>query len=316
MQLVRGAFSELHGDASDCEHEAGEAFAYTRWQPQATNAAQSLFTSDSSSASAPLPPNDIIGMLVSIYGSKELFVNEYKSILADRLLCKTDFDIDDEIGSLELLKLKFGENSLHDCEVMVRDFTISRRVNANVHQRSEGKQNKEVSPGPENQNHLSKLSTIILSKEFWPQLQESDAVPVLPPAIERAMGEFKDSYAVLKHPRYLTYAKHLGTVELELDFADRSLTFNVNPLLASFVSCFDGHTRRSVPQLCDALQLESETVIQGTHMPMCVCVCATVVSWVWFYTYMHACRHALLGGQCRGQRDQRRRDRRYVLRDH
>jgi anaphase-promoting complex subunit 2 len=35
---------------------------------------------------------DLLWTLVNIYGSKELFVNEYRSMLADRLLEKTDFD--------------------------------------------------------------------------------------------------------------------------------------------------------------------------------------------------------------------------------
>jgi anaphase-promoting complex subunit 2 len=49
---------------------------------------------------------DIIGMLVGIYGSKELFVNEYRIMLAEKLLSKSDYDIDREIRTLELLKVK------------------------------------------------------------------------------------------------------------------------------------------------------------------------------------------------------------------
>lgn len=35
---------------------------------------------------------DLLWTLVDIYGSRELFVNEYRSMLADRLLNMTDFD--------------------------------------------------------------------------------------------------------------------------------------------------------------------------------------------------------------------------------
>ena len=45
-------------------------------------------------------------MLVGIYGSKELFVNEYRVMLAEKLLSKSDYDIDREIRTLELLKVK------------------------------------------------------------------------------------------------------------------------------------------------------------------------------------------------------------------
>jgi anaphase-promoting complex subunit 2 len=42
--------------------------------------------------------SDILSMLVNIYGSPELFVNEYRSMLADKLLAITDYDTDKEVG--------------------------------------------------------------------------------------------------------------------------------------------------------------------------------------------------------------------------
>jgi hypothetical protein len=39
------------------------------------------------------------------------------ALLAERLLAKTDYECDREIRTLELLKLRFGEASLHNCEV-------------------------------------------------------------------------------------------------------------------------------------------------------------------------------------------------------
>lgn len=50
---------------------------------------------------------DIISMLVNIYGSKELFVNEYRSLLSNRLLAQRSYDTDKEIRYLELLKLRY-----------------------------------------------------------------------------------------------------------------------------------------------------------------------------------------------------------------
>lgn len=48
---------------------------------------------------------DILGMLVSIIGSKDQLVNEYRVMLAEKLLNKSDYDIDSEIRTLELLKV-------------------------------------------------------------------------------------------------------------------------------------------------------------------------------------------------------------------
>merc|ERR1719187_2847175 len=76
---------------------------------------------------------DIISMLVNIYGSKELFVNEYRSLLSNRLLSNRSYDTDKEIRYLELLKLRFGDVPLHQCEVMLKDIGDSKRINSLLH---------------------------------------------------------------------------------------------------------------------------------------------------------------------------------------
>lgn len=75
---------------------------------------------------------DIISMVVDIYGSKELFVREYRQLLAERLLNQLDFDPEKEIRNLELLKLRFDESLLHLCEVMLKDISDSKRINAHI----------------------------------------------------------------------------------------------------------------------------------------------------------------------------------------
>ena len=69
--------------------------------------------------------SDIISMLVNIYGSKELFVNEYRTLLADRILTHFNYDTEKEIRYLELLKLRFGESQLHYCEVIRKIIVLS-----------------------------------------------------------------------------------------------------------------------------------------------------------------------------------------------
>lgn len=48
---------------------------------------------------------DILGMIVGIIGSKDQLINEYRVMLAEKLLNKSDYDIDSEIRTLELLKV-------------------------------------------------------------------------------------------------------------------------------------------------------------------------------------------------------------------
>ena len=49
---------------------------------------------------------DVLALLVSIYGSTDLFVSEYRSILAGRLLQNYEYFSDVEVKTLELLKIR------------------------------------------------------------------------------------------------------------------------------------------------------------------------------------------------------------------
>ena len=115
---------------------------------------------------------DVLGMVVGIIGSKDQLVNEYRVMLAEKLLNKSDYDIDTEIRTLELLKvmmklckifirnielkcpircfsfslltllmschfvhfcqIHFGESSMHKCEIMLNDLIDSKRTNTNI----------------------------------------------------------------------------------------------------------------------------------------------------------------------------------------
>lgn len=71
-------------------------------------------------------------MLVNIYGSKTLFVKEYRKLLSDRLLLNQHFDTEEEIRNLEFLKIRFGDTELHNCEVMLKDVADSKRINTHL----------------------------------------------------------------------------------------------------------------------------------------------------------------------------------------
>jgi len=77
---------------------------------------------------------DVVSLLVGIYGSKEMFIKEYKEMLADRLLGNPSYSTEKEMQNLELLKTRFGEAALSHCEVMLQDIKDSKRINVNVQQ--------------------------------------------------------------------------------------------------------------------------------------------------------------------------------------
>lgn len=60
---------------------------------------------------------DLLSLLVGIYGSKKSFLVEYRNLLGQRLLRQLTFDTAAQMRHLELLKLRFGEADLQECEV-------------------------------------------------------------------------------------------------------------------------------------------------------------------------------------------------------
>jgi hypothetical protein len=88
---------------------------------------------------------DLLTLLVNIYGSRELFVIEYSRVLSQRLLSKpfSDFVLDQEERTVELLKVRFGEAAMVKCEAMMKDMVESKRISHAI--RSLAEKNKATS---------------------------------------------------------------------------------------------------------------------------------------------------------------------------
>ena len=124
-----------HGSSADNQDECGEddetPAVAAQWTPRlrandallaaaaASRHAQSTNSGGGSGSSR--GGFDIVGSLISIYGSKELFVSEYRVMLAGKLLKLESYDTSREVSTLELLKLRFGDAAMHQCEIMVRN---------------------------------------------------------------------------------------------------------------------------------------------------------------------------------------------------
>ena len=50
-------------------------------------------------------------------------------MLDQRILTKPNASYTDELRNLELMKCRFGDESLHQCDVMLRDIKDSLRLN-------------------------------------------------------------------------------------------------------------------------------------------------------------------------------------------
>lgn len=224
--------------------------------------------------------SDLISMLVNIYGSKEMFVTEYRNMLADRLLSKADFDVEQcvlctrgaaatlrftttrpsltllptrrEAHTLELLKLRFGDAPLADCAIMVRDLSESKKVNDAMREHlavvrgagGPGAAALDEADVAASRVPREALEATLVSRHFWPPLGRDTCVPH--PHAAARLEEFSSVYSEVKEPRKLEFAHTLGTVVLELEFEGESREFSVSPLLATVIMHFEdkGERRR------------------------------------------------------------------------
>ena len=176
------------------------------WTPDPIDALANA-TNDGSHTSS---KSNIITMLVNIYGSKDLFVNEYKSLLGDRLLSTFSFNMEKEIRNLELLKLRFGDSNLFSCEAMLKDISESRRINANI---LEQFRQKEITSIESLQNiSAANLKCLILSEQFWPKLKEEKVE--MSSELKAIQDKFISCYEAFKGNRTLIWKNNLGQVSI------------------------------------------------------------------------------------------------------
>ena len=194
--------------------------------------------------------SDIISMLVNIYGSKELFVNEYRSLLSNRLLSSSTYDTDREIRHLELLKLRFGEGPLHQCEVMLKDLGDSKRINSALYTVEGGCQDLQAAPFP--------VTAHILSAQFWPQFKNETLE--LPKEVNEALEVYTSAFQTLKGNRTLVWKPHLGFVDLDLEIGEKVISVKVSPVLAAIIFKFQEATEWTAQQLAASIKVPVSTL--------------------------------------------------------
>ncbi|XP_056634771.1 anaphase-promoting complex subunit 2 [Diorhabda sublineata] len=187
--------------------------------------------------------SDIISMLVNVYGSKELFVNEYRTLLANRLLTQCGCDTEKEIRYLELLKLRFGDSQLHYCEVMLKDVADSKRITQHIKQDNE--YTEEEIP----------ISAMIVSAQFWPAFKEEKLA--LHPKVQSQISKYITAFETLKGSRTLCWKNHLGFVDLDIELADRTLSLSVSPVHATIIMHFQERAQWDLDELSKVMQCPS-----------------------------------------------------------
>ena len=195
---------------------------------------------------------DILSILVSIYGSKVLFVDEYRLMLADRLLATLDFNTDSHVHTLELLKLRFGDVSMRHCEIMIKDMDESKRIVSNIHSTMNANSRACV------------VDAAIISHIFWPSILSQESMQHHP-RIQEELDAFSAEYGKLKNPRRLIWYNQLGMVELELDLWEGGILVTKQvtcpPLMATLIAHFEDKNSWTAEELCNSIGIP-DTLVQ------------------------------------------------------
>eukprot|EP00794_Sanderia_malayensis_P015618 gene15618-17192_t len=213
------------------------------WTPEPVDANLDLSSKSQRTA-------DIINILVNIYGSKDMFVSEYRTLLADRLLNNYSYDITNERRYLELLKRRFGESHLHFCDIMLKDVQDSQRMNSHIKEQMKKKQRDSI----ENID----FNAFILSNVYWPSFKDDQITG--PEVIKSVTKDYTKEFEILKGMRTLEWIEHLGEVELDIELDDGQKSFKVTPAQATIILYFQNKENWTTEQLCDELKVNANTV--------------------------------------------------------
>ncbi|XP_029730420.2 anaphase-promoting complex subunit 2 [Aedes albopictus] len=216
-ELARSEYAR----AKASSNEKLELTDWENWNPDPVNADLAVAKDPRSGK-----PSDIISMVVDIYGSKELFVNEYRNLLAERLLSQLDCNTEKEMRNLELLKIRFGDTLLHSCEVMLKDINDSKRINSHIlSEESELDGDKPFD-----------MSALVVSSQFWPTFKKETME--LPPAIKAMFDQYTKAFESFKDNRTLHWTPLNGRVVIDLEVDGKTTEMLVTPAQATIAIHF------------------------------------------------------------------------------
>jgi anaphase-promoting complex subunit 2 len=214
-----------------------------KWQILPVNSMTSM---QNSKKSMKYKESDMVTWLVNLYGSQEAFINEYHMMLAEKLVCNRQYNIDEEVRNLELLKMKFGDNYLQNCNIIVKDIKDSKRINTNLHKtyddyyaKLDKKKDDIFSILTPELLKFDKINTIFLSKGYWPINHDFQNGYEFPKQFRDILHEYGRKFADTKAMRKLNWHNTLGSVDLTLTFDNGDFPFKCLPAHAVLLSYFD-----------------------------------------------------------------------------
>ena len=201
---------------------------------------------------------DIVSILVNVFGSPEKFMEQYKRMLIERKITDNNFEIEQEIKNLELLKLKFGENLLTNCEIIIQHIKESKKINNKLFKDpsftcqiinsnywpfiksnhfdlsslDDNSKDKEKSDNSNNSNIINTNSEKTPYDEFLINFNNK-------------LKKYQKLYSDSKFSRKIEFYTNLGYCHLTLSFSNGNFEFIVSPLSYLIIQFFDEENKKN-----------------------------------------------------------------------
>ncbi|KAG7665719.1 uncharacterized protein J8A68_000739 [[Candida] subhashii] len=194
---------------------------------------------------------DIIESLISIFNSKEIFIDEFTKLFGQKLIKFKD--INEIESNLNLLKLRFGKNNFTTLDIMIRDIKQSQLLQ------------QEADAQNYNTDNIV-FSSSVLSHLYWPSvLEEINNVNFnVPTIIQQKFESFKQTYSKIKPGRTLKFVPNLGLVKLNIEFKKQNIAYEVSPDKAAIISLFsEQESELSVSYISKTLNMSEYMASKG-----------------------------------------------------
>ena len=203
---------------------------------------------------------DIVSILVNVFGSPEKFMEQYKRMLIERKITDNNFEIEQEIKNLELLKLKFGENLLTNCEIIIQHIKESKKINNKIFKdpsftcqiinsnywpfiksnhfdlSSIDDNNKDKNENDKNNNINNIINTNSNEKKPYDEFLIK---------FNKKLKKYQKLYSDNKFSRKIEFYTNLGYCHLTLTFSNGNFEFVVSPLSYLIIQFFDEENKKN-----------------------------------------------------------------------
>lgn len=188
---------------------------------------------------------DIFSVVVEVLGSKQVFIDEYQKLLADRALTQFRFDMEKEQRCLEMLKIRIGDKDTLKCQAMLRDVTDSMKLFGYIQKDEEFSYTRR--------SFLR--NPRIISGEVWPMFK--DVSLKVPLELQRQFKNYERGYEKYRVNRKLLWKSHLGIVNLSIVLKKRKLSITVTPAHAVVIYHFQNQREWSIRGLEKVTEISS-----------------------------------------------------------